>query len=109
MNNYKTLNYDQKKEYWSNHIRHFETSGLSQKKYCEQKNISYWSFRTWYYKTPPEITETKFIRLTSPHQSEKPASKITISLCGKIRIELDENISEEVLRKIFKASEVLNV
>lgn len=108
MKNYRNLTHDQKKEYWSNHIRHFEMSGLSQKKYCEQKNISYWSFRTWYYKTPPEITETKFIKLTRPQQPKKTSSKITMSLCAKIRIEFDENIPEEFLRKIFKASEVLN-
>jgi hypothetical protein len=108
MNNYKTFTYDQKKEFWSKHIRHFETSGLSQKKYCEQKNISYWSFRTWYYKTQPDKMETKFIRLENPRTSEKPISRISMSLCDKIRIEFDENIPEEILRKIFRASEVLN-
>ena len=81
---------------------------MSQKKYCEQENLSYWSFRTWYYKTSQETAETKFIRVNSFKPEEKPASKIIITLAGKITIELDENISVEVLRKIFKASEVLN-
>jgi hypothetical protein len=31
-----------------------------------------------------------------------------MSLRGKIKIEFDENISEEILRRILKASEVLN-
>ena len=39
---------------------------------------------------------------------EPAISKITLTLHGKIKIEFNENISEEVLRKIFKASEVLN-
>lgn len=108
MKNYEKLNHDQKKEFWSNHIKHFLKSGLSQKKYCEQENLSYWSFRTWYYKTSPEKPETKFIKLDSPCSSEKPISRITMSLSRKIKIEFDENISEEFLQRIFKASEVLN-
>ena len=108
MKNYEELNPDQKKEFWSNHIRHFRKSGLSQKKYCEQENLSYWSFRTWYYKTSPETAETKFIRVNSFKPEERPASKIIMSLRGKIQIEFNENISEEILRRIFKASEVLN-
>ena len=108
MENYKNFNHDQKKEFWSNHIRHFRKSGLSQKKYCEQENLSYWNFRTWYYKTLPEKTETKFIKLESHFPSEKPKSKITISLYGKIIIEFDDSTAEETLRRIFKASEVLN-
>lgn len=108
MKNYKGLTHDQKAEFWSKRIRHFRVSGLSQKKYCEQENLSYWSFRTWYYKTPHEKPETKFIRLDSPCPGEKPATKTTIYLREKIRIEFDENISEEFLRKIFKASEALN-
>lgn len=107
MKNYKELNHEQKKKFWSTHISHFRKSGLSQKQYCERENLSYWSFRTWYYKTPHEKPETKFIRLDSPCLKEKPATKITIYLREKIRIEFDENTSEEILRKIFKASEVL--
>jgi len=108
MRNYKGLNHDQKKEFWSKHIRHFRQSGLSQKRYCEQENLSYWSFRTWYYKRDPEAAENKFIKVINFKPEEKPASKIILSLSEKIKIELDENISEDILRRIFKASEVLN-
>jgi hypothetical protein len=108
MKNYKGLNKDQKTEFWSNHIRHFRQSGLSQKKYCEQKNLSYWSFRTWFYKTNPESAETKFIRVNNFKPEEKSVSKIILTLRGKIKVEFDDNISEEILRRIFKASEVFN-
>lgn len=108
MGNYKNFNPDQKTEYWSDHFKRWEESGLSQKKYCEQEKISYWSFRTWYYKIKSELTETKFIRMNTSCPEEKPSSKIIITLHGKIKIEFDENISVEILRKIFKAAEVLN-
>lgn len=108
MKNYKALTHDQKKEFWLNHIRHFSQSGLSQKKYCEHENLSYWSFRRWYYKRDPEAAETKFIKVINFKPEEKPASKIILSLSEKIKIEFDENTSEDILRRIFKASEVLN-
>jgi len=108
MKTYKELTHDQKKEFWSNHIMYFKRSGLSQKKYCEQENLSYWSFRTWYYKTPAEKQVSKFIKLSSPCTEEKPAAKITMFLREKVRIEFDDSITEEILRKIFQASEVLN-
>lgn len=109
MNNYKNFNDDQKKEYWSKHIQQFKISGLSQKKYCEQESISYWSFRTWYYKTEPEISGKNFIKVENPSPIKKSAAEITITLYEKIIIEINGDISEEVLRRIFKASEVLNV
>jgi len=95
-------------EFWSEHFKKWEKSGLSHKKYCEHEQLSYWSFRTWYYKSKSEAAETKFIKVNSYRPEEKPASKIRIILSGKIRIELDENISDDVLRRIFKTSEVLN-
>jgi len=108
MEDYKKLNKDQKTNFWSDIFYRWKESGLSQKKYCEQEKLSYWSFRTWYYKAKPEVTGTKFIRLKTPRPEEKSESKMVITLARKIRIESDENISEEVLRRIFKASEVLN-
>jgi hypothetical protein len=108
MENYKNFNKDQKTEFWSEHFRTWGKSGLSQKKYCEQKKLSYWSFRTWYYKNRPAKTEGKFIRVTTSMTEEPFISKITLTLYGKIKIELNEDISEEALRRIFKASEVLN-
>lgn len=108
MENYKKFTSEQKMEFWSEHFKKWKESGLSHKKYCEHEQLSYWSFRTWYYKTKPEAAETKFIRVNSFKPEEKPASKIRITLSGEIQIELDENISDDVLRRIFKASEVLN-
>jgi len=109
MHIYKNFNDDQKKEYWSKHIQQFKISGLSKKKYCEHESISYWNFRTWYYKAEPEIPGKKFIKMENPCPIKKSAAEITITLYEKIRIEINGDISEEVLRRILKASEVLNV
>ena len=100
--------FDQNSFFWSKHIKKFKTSGLSQKKYCEQENLSYWSFRTWYYKNKSIKSEGGFIRVKTALTKEPSISSIALTLHGKIKIEFNESISEEVLRKIFKASEVLN-
>ena len=38
-------------------------AALSQKKYCEQENLSYWSFWAWYYKKDSEAADNKFIKI----------------------------------------------
>ena len=108
MDNYKNFNNDQKIEFWSAHFKSWKESGLSQKEFCEKAKLSYWSFRTWYYKNKSTKAEGKFIRVKTAMIKEPAISKITLTLHGKIKIEFNENISEEVLQKIFKASEVLN-
>ena len=39
---------EQKREYWRNHIEAWRQSGLSQKRYCEQAQISLHSFCWWH-------------------------------------------------------------
>jgi len=108
MNNYKNFNNKQKIEFWSGHFKTWRESGLSQKEFCDKEKISYWSFRTWYYKNKSIKTEGGFIRVKTSMTKELFTSKIVLTLHGEIKIEFNENISEETLRKIFKASEVLN-
>lgn len=108
MGNYKNFNNDQKKEFWLGHFKSWKESGLSQKEFCEKTKLSYWSFRTWYYKNKSIKAEGGFIRVNTAITKEPAIAKIGLILHGKIKIEFNENISEEVLRKIFKASEVLN-
>jgi hypothetical protein len=108
MDNYKNFNNDQKTEFWLGHFKSWRESGLSQKEFCENAKISYWSFRTWYYKNKSIKAEGGFIRVKTALTKEPATSKIVLTLHGEIKIEFNENISEETLRKIFKASEVLN-
>jgi len=108
MDNYKNFNNDQKIEFWSAHFKSWKESGLSQKEFCDKAKLSYWSFRTWYYKNKSPKAESRLIRMNTATFKEPAISKIALTLHGKIKIEFNENIPEEVLRKIFKASEVLN-
>ena len=98
-----------KREYWEDQFARWKRSGLSQKKYCEQENVSFWNFKSWYYKIRSVKHDNAFVRInTSTNSNIAGSSKILIRLSDIIKIETDESISEEMLRRIFKASEVLH-
>lgn len=108
MNNYKNLSKEQKKEFWSEHFRLWEQSGLSQKKYCDTKGISYWNFKTWYAGLKRDLKpENKFIKIPAERLGSENSNQIEIFISLKIRIIVSENISEENLRKIFSSADVL--
>lgn len=101
----KNFNNDQKIEFWSNHSRAWENSGLSRKKYCENEMLSYWSFRTWYAKLKPEYSKSKkFIKIQNSNPIRFSEQKIEISISSGIKIIVSENVSHDTLIKIFKAA-----
>ena len=103
MENYSHLNKEAKNQFWQKHFKLWEESNLSQKKYCEENSVSYWSFKTWYAKLKPEVkTKTKsFIKLNPVKISNTYSGKIEIIITDRIKISVDENISENNLKKIF--------
>lgn len=38
---------EKRNQYWQEKIKAFNESGLSQKQFCRQLNIGYWSFNQW--------------------------------------------------------------
>ncbi len=105
MENYKNFNKEQKKEFWSEHFKQWEQSGLSQKKYCDTNKISYWSFKTWYAALRSDSKpEKKFIKISAERLSSANSNQIEIFITSKIRINVSENISESNLLKIFKTA-----
>lgn len=62
-------------EYWSSIMKQYELSGLSQKKFCEQNNLSYGTFKTHRY--PASSTHQK-----KKNESVKPGFE-------KIRLRTD--------------------
>jgi hypothetical protein len=109
MENYSHLNKEAKNQFWQKHFKSWEESNLSQKKYCEENSVSYWSFKTWYAKLKPEVkTKTKsFIKLKPLKITNAYSGKIEIIITDKIKISVDECISENNLKKIFSAFGIL--
>ena len=109
MENYSHLNKEAKNQFWQKHFKSWEESNLSQKKYCDENLVSYWSFKTWYAKLKPEVKAKPkcFIKLNPLKFTNAYLGKIEINITDRIKISIDEGISEINLKKIFSAFEIL--
>jgi len=94
-------------EFWGNHVEIYYKSGLSQKEYCRQENISYWSFNSWkrkLEKSKPknkiiEIPRDKFRSLTSASES------FEIIISNNLKISIPNNFDAEVFKRIIQTVE----
>jgi|WetSurSiteA1Bulk_404760.scaffolds.fasta_scaffold54529_3 hypothetical protein len=103
MENYKQLTREEKSQFWQDHFNIWKGSSLTQKKYCEENSISYWNFRNRFGKGKPneETNSKKFIKLKSEKIQIEHIGKIEIIHGNKIRLLIEEGISEGNFRKIF--------
>jgi hypothetical protein len=110
MRNYKQLTKEEKEQFWQKHFDSWEASEMSQKKYCEENSISYWSFKNRYGKEKPSegIHPGKFLKLKPEKIHAGHTGKIEIILGNKIRLLIEEGICEDNLRKIFSVLEHSN-
>ena len=95
------------KDFWEEHVETFRKSGLSQKAYCRQQSISYWSFNSWKRKLEKskvknniiEIPRDKFKSLTSP------PNPFEIIVSDNLKISIPDNFDPEILKQIIHAVE----
>ena len=88
-------------KYWKSHVEAYRNSGLSQKKYCEQEKISYWSMNHWKRKIDPERNRLLEIPLSLVDSLSKSNKEIELTLEDRIRISIPERFSEDTLKKIL--------
>jgi hypothetical protein len=94
----------QGKEYWSGHIRRWESSGTSRRQYCIGEGISYWTFREWQKRLSEETTsERNLIQLPQEayHSVEKVEPTVELSLPGNITIRINKGFDGELLRSLL--------
>jgi hypothetical protein len=110
MENYKHLTKEEKYRYWQEHFDRWKESSLSQKKYCEENSISYWSFKNRFGKGKLNQGRPtkKFIQFKPEKLHVGYTGKIEIILENKIRLLIEECICEGNLRKIISALEHSN-
>ena len=96
---------DEKKRYWQTHVDNWKESTLTQKKYCADKNISYWNFKTRYAKLKTEggAVTKRFIKIPPKQIMNTNPGKIEILIRGTVPITVEENISAQNLHKIFES------
>lgn len=82
------------------HMRAWQQSGLTQKKYCQGQNIAYHLFHYWYRKFRQEQTGSPggFIQLQSAVSSQIPFAEFTFP--GGGRILFHQPVSIEYLKAL---------
>ena len=103
----KSRRSDENVKYWRSHIEAYRLSGLSQREYCRQNKISYWSFNPW--KRRLELNNKKLQEVPSNviESISLENKKIEIILGDRIKISIPPGFSEETLRDVLRILGVL--
>jgi hypothetical protein len=95
-------NQKSKERYWEEQIEKFNQSGLSRKRFCEIKKISYWSFRDWQKKIETDHNEklVKIPRESHPENIDRQ-THIDIIIAEKIALRVTRGFDGGLLRDIM--------
>jgi len=91
---------EQKHDFWQRHIEGWRQSTLSQKKYCQQQDLSFASFGYW---------RTRLNRKTEAHGKfipvnlAKASASVNVFLPAGLRLEFPAHILAEVLPVIYRS------
>jgi hypothetical protein len=87
--------------FWGQHVKSWKKSGLSQAKYCEQKNLRLSVFGYWHRKLGSLDSKVKFVKL--PASSPCAESILEIQMGAEIKIRVDAQFDPELLIHVLKA------
>ncbi len=95
---------EEKESYWFKHYNSFNKSGLTQKEYCRQQEISYWTFNAWKRRFDKSEQDTVMQEIPLKILTDPVScSPIEIVFENNIRISVPENFSPETLKRIMFA------
>jgi len=91
-----------KEAYWHEMVSRFNQSGLSRKRFCEIKKISYWSFRDWQKKIETDHDQklVKIPRESHPENIDQE-KHIDIIIAEKIALRVTRRFDRGLLRDIM--------
>lgn len=89
------------KSYWQPHVEAQSQSGLTQREYCRQNNISYWSFNSWKRKLEKETNEFHEISPDRIPDLSTDEKQIQITLKNQHIISIPNGFSKDTLRDIL--------
>ncbi len=94
------------RSFWRAHVKAQNASGLNQREYCRQNNISYWSFNSW--KRRIENENVQFHEIYPAIIKELPGEtrQIEITVNNTIRISIPDGFSAATLRDILAVLDV---
>jgi hypothetical protein len=99
---------EENRRYWQSHVEAYRKSGLSQREYCRQQGISYWSFNPWKRKLGPETKKVQEIPQDIVRSISPTAKEIELILVNGIRISIPDRFSGETLRNLLNILGTIN-
>ena len=88
---------------WSRVVAEWQESGDTQRGYCLRRRLSYEKFKYWRKKIEGPLSDRGLVKVAI--EPEQPWSGYwgSVVRCGRVRIELSGEESEEELGRIFRA------
>lgn len=87
--------------YWQGHVEAYLKSGLNQREYCRENNISYWSFNPWKRKLASQCNELYEIPTQTVQSLTSKTKQIEIIISDKIKVTIPEGFSGNTLRNVL--------
>lgn len=92
---------DKGRAYWQKHVQAQAKSGLTQREYCRQNTISYWSFNPWKRRIENEVPGFHEILPAVVRPVPERGRQIEISVNGFIKISVPDGFASDTLRKVL--------
>lgn len=92
--------------FWQAHVKAQNESGLTQREYCRQNDISYWSFNHWKPRIENESVQFHEISPTIMQGLPGENRRIAIMIGDTIRISVPDGFSSDTLREILAVLDV---
>jgi len=93
------------RSFWQAHVKAQNDGGLTQREYCRQNNLSYWSFNSWKRRIKNESIQFHEIPPTIVQGLSDENRQIEITVNDAIRISVPEGFSAATLRDILHVLE----
>ena len=90
------------RDYWQQHYQSFKVGDTSQREYCRQNNLGYWTFNKWKRVFEKENTSTSLQQVPVKYHSVK-SERLEIILQDNLKISIPDDFSENTLKKVMSA------
>ena len=96
-----------KREHWKHHIESWQVSGMVQREYCRQHNLSYYQFGYWKKRIVQTETAAKFVSLnlssfTNKHPSQS-GSALRVVVSNGLKVEVEAGFDPHLLGQLIVA------
>ena len=93
---------DSTRDFWFRHYQAFNKTGLSQREYCRNNNLGYWTFSKWkrsFEKSGKSLSLQQLPLLFAPVKAER----FEIRISNSMTLIVPEEFSDNALRRILTA------